>query len=167
MSVRVAPPLLAVGDAAPGQAQPSQNVAFDGNAIQGNIFAMASVAGSGLTLRDNTIANNALGVFDVGSGGSRIGTAGHGNAFLDNGLALFMANTDPDPDQLDQARVNPDDTKDSTRATMLSPTDGTFGVNAVDALTTAGAYEGPMAKFGGPPDSRPTAPTRRPRPARA
>jgi hypothetical protein len=129
--------VLFSGNAKPGASNSSQNITFQSNAIQGNMFGMLSVATTGMSLYGNTVQDNAFGLFDLGSGGAQIGSSGRGNAFVNDGFGLLMANTDPSPDELKEAEVNPKDSSPSTREGVLGAPDENLAFDGVNAITTA------------------------------
>jgi len=129
--------VLFSGNAKPGVSNSSQNITFQSNAIQGNMFGMLSVATTGMSLYGNTVQDNAFGLFDLGSGGAQIGSSGRGNAFVNDGFGLLMANTDPSPDELKEAEVNPKDSSPSTREGVLGAPDENLAFDGVNAITTA------------------------------
>jgi len=131
--------VLFAGNTTPGVSSASQNVAFQNNTIQANFFGGLSVDTVGTAWLGNTIQNNAFGLSDGGSGGMQIGGAagGQGNAFLNNGIGLYLANTDPDPGDLAEGQVNPSQASSSARQGFLDQPDQGLAFDGVDAVTTA------------------------------
>jgi hypothetical protein len=125
--------------APPGTQSAAQNLTLQNNTIQGTVIADIQENIKGLTMTGNTIENDAFGLFDSGSGGERIGGAGagEGNSFLNDGIGLLDASTDPGEDELKQAKVNSADSSPSTRQEFLSAPDENLAFDGVDAVTTA------------------------------
>lgn len=113
------------------------NLTITGNTIQGTLLGSLQVGIKGLTMTRNTIENDVFGVFDVGSGGEQIGRPGEGNSFLNDGVGLLDGNTNPTPQEDEQATVNPKDSENKTREEFLSTPDSNLADNVVDDLTTA------------------------------
>jgi CSLREA domain-containing protein len=122
-----------------GEKIAGQALTLEGNTIQNTVIGIETENVKGLQMFANTLENDALAMADSGSGGEQIGGpgAGQGNSFLNDGFGLLQSNENPSSSSLQQASVNPEDTKSSTKEGFLGVPDEEVAYDVVDAVSTA------------------------------